>query len=78
MSHSLSFGNADAALIVASSAPLADAVATVAGNATKTIYDIEGAIEQAKSIEGVRGVLITLELTERWRRVGKRLITLKE
>lgn len=60
VSHSLSFGNADAALIIAGSAALADAVATKAGNAVKSVYDIEPAIELAKSVEGVRGVMIIM------------------
>lgn len=60
VSHSLSFGNADAVLIISDSAALADAVATLAGNTVKDRYDIEKAIELAQSIEGVRGVLIIL------------------
>jgi len=58
ISHSLSFGKADAVLIIAKSAPLADAVATAAGNAVKSPDDIEHGIEVARSVEGVRGVLI--------------------
>ena len=58
VSHSLSFGNADAALIIADDAALADAAATAAGNAIKSADDIEKGIGLAKSIEGVKGVLI--------------------
>ena len=58
VSHSLSFGNADAALIISESAALADAVATASGNIVKDVSDIGRGIGLAKSIEGVRGVLI--------------------
>ncbi|MDD3906166.1 MAG: UPF0280 family protein [Candidatus Omnitrophica bacterium] len=60
VSHSLSLGNADAALIISEDAALSDAAATAAGNAVKSIYDIEDAIALAKSIEGVKGVLIIM------------------
>jgi ApbE superfamily uncharacterized protein (UPF0280 family) len=58
VSHSLSFGRADAALIISDDAALADAAATAAGNAVKLPSDIERGILIAKSIEGVRGVMI--------------------
>lgn len=58
VSHSLSFGKADAALIISNNTALADAAATTAGNAVKTAADIEKGIEAAKSIDGVLGVLI--------------------
>ncbi|MFA6320980.1 MAG: UPF0280 family protein [Candidatus Omnitrophota bacterium] len=60
VSHSLSFGNADAVLVMSDNTALADAAATVAGNAVKSRYDIETGIELAKAIEGVKGVLIIL------------------
>ena len=60
VSHSLSFGNADAALIISANAALADAVATKAGNAVKSIYDIEKGIDLARSVAGVSGVLIII------------------
>ncbi|HCJ57222.1 UPF0280 family protein [Lutispora sp.] len=56
--HSLSFGKADAAVILARDAVLADAAATAAGNAVKDQKDIEKGIETAMSIPGVEGVLI--------------------
>jgi uncharacterized protein len=58
VSHSLSFGNADAALIMAHDASLADAVATRAGNAIKNAGDIEKGIALAKEVKGVMGALI--------------------
>jgi ApbE superfamily uncharacterized protein (UPF0280 family) len=58
VSHSLSFGRADAALVIAADAALADAAATAAGNAVKSPVDIEKGIAVARSIEGVRGALI--------------------
>jgi len=56
--HSLSFGNADAVVIVAESALLADAAATAIGNAVKEVSDIENGLKLAKKIRGLDGVLI--------------------
>ncbi len=58
VSHSLSFGNADAVLIISDDTALADAAATATGNIVKSEKDIEKGIALARSIEGVRGVLI--------------------
>ncbi len=58
--HSLSFGQADAALIMADTAALADAVATAAGNLVKRPADLEKAVTFARAIEGVRGVLMIM------------------
>lgn len=58
VSHSLSFGNADAAVIISEDAALSDAVATATGNRVKTASDIEKAIGFAKSVVGVKGVLV--------------------
>ena len=58
VSHSLSFGLADAVVIISNNTALADAAATAAGNAVKRPGDIEKGIIIAKSIEGVKGVLI--------------------
>lgn len=56
--HSLSFGTADAVVVLSPSAALADAAATAIGNRVKTIADIDSAIEAAHNIEGVVGVLV--------------------
>ncbi|MFH1407203.1 MAG: UPF0280 family protein [Candidatus Omnitrophota bacterium] len=58
--HSLSFGKADAAIILSKSAALADAAATAVCNKVKIVSDIKPAIEFAKSISGVEGVVIIL------------------
>lgn len=58
--HSLSFGKADAAVILSKDAFLADAVATATGNIVKSAADIETAIQFASSIEGVEGVLVII------------------
>ena len=58
VSHSLNFGKADAVCVISGNTALADAVATAAGNAVKSKDDIEKGIAVAKSIEGVKGVLI--------------------
>lgn len=56
--HSLSFGKADAAIVVSKDTLLADAMATSVGNLVKDADSIQNAIDFAKSIEGVLGVLI--------------------
>ncbi|MGQ9545560.1 MAG: UPF0280 family protein [Dehalococcoidia bacterium] len=56
--HSLSLGGADAVIALASRAALADAAATAVGNMVKDANDIATAIEKAKDIEGLRGVVI--------------------
>lgn len=58
VSHSLSFGRADAVLIISGNTVLADAAATAAGNAVKSPESIEKGIDIARSIKGVDGVLI--------------------
>ena len=58
VSHSLSFGKADAVLIMSSDTALADAVATATGNIVKNKDCIEKGIDYAKSIDGVKGALI--------------------
>jgi len=55
---SLSFGKADAAVILSPSAILADAVATAAGNLVQSEEDVQKAVEFAAGIEGVTGALI--------------------
>ncbi len=56
--HSLSFGYADAAVITAPSAILADAVATASGNLVQNENDLQAAVEFAMSINSVTGALI--------------------
>jgi len=56
--HSLSFGKADAVVVLSPSTPLADAAATAIGNLIKQPEDIPNGIELAKRIEGIKGVLI--------------------
>jgi len=56
--HSLSLGSADAVIAVSASAALADAAATALGNIVKAADDIPETIEGARSIEGLRGVVI--------------------
>lgn len=55
---SLSFGTADAAVIVAPDAALADAVATGAGNRVRSAADLEEAADWALSVPGVTGALL--------------------
>jgi len=56
--HSLSFGKADAVVVLAGSASLADAAATAIGNLVSQPDDIPKGIEFAQGIEGLRGVVI--------------------
>ncbi len=58
---SLSFGRADAACSLSSSAALADAAATAVGNVVGEKRDVEKALERAREIEGVMGALIIIE-----------------
>jgi len=55
---SFSFGKADAVVVVAKSALLADAAATAIGNQIKEISDIDHGLKFAKKIRGLDGVLI--------------------
>lgn len=55
--HSLSRGRSDAVCVVSSSASLADAVATAAGNLIQSPGDIRSAIDFARDLEGVSGVV---------------------
>lgn len=61
LGHSLSFGKADAAVIIAKDASLADAVATATGNRVKTEADLQAGIDFARSIPGVEFVAIIIE-----------------
>ncbi len=56
--HSLSFGKADAVVVVSKSCSLADASATAIGNLIKKKKDILRGIEKAKGIEDLKGVVI--------------------
>jgi ApbE superfamily uncharacterized protein (UPF0280 family) len=53
--HSLSFGRADAAVVLARPAALADAAATALGNRVQTGDDIEGALAWLEGVDGVIG-----------------------
>ena len=56
--HSLSLGGADAAIALSPSTPLADAIATAAGNMVKDAKDISGAVGKAQKIAGLYGIVI--------------------
>jgi len=59
--HSLSFGRADAVVVLSRDAALADAAATAVGNAVKTGDEIEKGIHLARRIPGVLGVVIVVD-----------------
>jgi ApbE superfamily uncharacterized protein (UPF0280 family) len=58
MGHSVSLGQCDLATVVAKDGALADAAATLAGNAVKTPADIDPALDLVSRIPGVLGVLL--------------------
>lgn len=58
--HSLSFGLADAAVILARSATLADSVATATANRVKSPADLKKAMAFARSVKGILGAVIIL------------------
>jgi len=55
---SLSFGKADAVVVVSPGGALADAAATALGNIVNNPEDFEKAIAKAKNINGIKGVII--------------------
>ncbi len=59
--HSLSFGLADAATILSKNASLADAAATAVANRVKSAQDLKKAVDFAKSIKGISGVIIIIK-----------------
>jgi len=56
--HSLSFGAADAVIVLSASTPLADTAATAIGNRVKSIDDIPQAIDWAQQLPELSGVVI--------------------
>jgi len=58
--HSLSYGQADAVIVLSPSTVLADAAATAIGNRILKSEDIPGGIEFARSIGGLKGIVIIL------------------
>ncbi|MFH0763171.1 MAG: UPF0280 family protein [Candidatus Omnitrophota bacterium] len=61
LGHSLSFGSADSVAILSKSAILADAVATATANRINSTKDLKGALDFAKSVSGVLGVVIIMK-----------------
>ena len=59
--HSLSYGKADAVVVLSKSATLADAAATAIGNLIVQPGDIPNGLEFANGIEGLKGVIIIKE-----------------
>ncbi len=59
--HSLSFGLADAVVILARDAALADAVATATANRVRSRGDLQKALEFCRCVKGVSGAIIILK-----------------
>lgn len=59
--HSLSLGKADSVTVLSASVALADAAATRLGNEIKKAEDINHALDVAKTISGIIGVVIVLD-----------------
>jgi len=58
--HSLSFGKADAVVVLSADAGLADAVATALCNQVQSKEDIGKVLDRGISIEGIKGILIII------------------
>lgn len=58
--HSLSFGKADAVVVLAADAALADAAATALCNSVQTPQDVEKVIERERKRGILKGLLITI------------------
>jgi len=69
--HSISFGNADAAVAFADSAALADAAATALGNSVKSEDCVRGAAELAKKLSIRGAVVIKGKSIAAWGRIPK-------
>ncbi len=59
--HSTSFGQADAVTVLARDGALADAVATALANQIQKPEDIDRAIEAARNITGILGLVATID-----------------
>lgn len=59
--HSTSFGSADAVTVLARNGALADAVATALANRVRSPDDVQRAVDAARNIHGILGVLVTVE-----------------
>jgi hypothetical protein len=59
--HSLSFGCADSVVVLSKNVSLADAVATACANRVKSPTDLQEALNFARSIRGVLGVVIIMK-----------------
>jgi uncharacterized protein len=58
--HSLSFGKADAVVVLSRSTALADAAATAIGNIVKKETDVQKALNYARSVKGLVGVAVII------------------
>ena len=58
--HSLSFGKADAVVILSHSTALADAAATAIGNIVKAETDVQKALDYARSVKGLVGAAVLI------------------
>ena len=60
--HSISFGRAEAATVMAADPPLADALATALGNGCKDGVSMKGALE---SLSGIDGIIWAMAIVDR-------------
>lgn len=61
LGHSLNFGCADSVVIISKSTSLADAVATATANRIQSKDDLQKALDFARSVRGILGVVIILK-----------------
>jgi ApbE superfamily uncharacterized protein (UPF0280 family) len=59
--HSLSFGYADSVIILSKNTALADAVATAIGNLVHSKKDLQRAVDFARGIKGILGIVIIIK-----------------
>lgn len=59
--HSVSFGKADAVVVISGSTPLADAAATSIANAVSKKSAVGVGIEKGKKIDGVLGIVVIVD-----------------
>jgi len=59
--HSLSFGSAEAVVVLSKDTALADAAATSIGNKVRKVADIEKALNWGKTVDGILGIIVIKE-----------------
>ncbi len=61
LGHSISLGSADASVVIATSATLADALATAIGNRVRTAEDLRTCFDRFEDADGFVGAIVVLD-----------------